>query len=76
MARYTETVVEPRRDVIRSVLRRGMANGQLRPDLDVEIAMLTLTGAAMSRGKYDTVEHNEDFAEHVVDSLLLGLAPR
>jgi AcrR family transcriptional regulator len=76
MARYAETVVEPRRDVIRSVLRRGMANGQLRPDLDVEIAMLTLTGAAMSRGKYDTVEHNPDFAEHVVDSLLLGLAPR
>ena len=76
MARYAETVVEPRRDVIRSVLRRGMANGQLRPDLDVEIAMLTLTGAAMSRGKYDTVGHNEDFAEHVVDSLLLGLAPR
>jgi len=58
------------------VLRSGMASGQLRPDLDVEIAMLTLTGAAMSRGKYDTVEHNEDFAEHVVDSLLLGLAPR
>ena len=76
MARYAETVVEPRRDVIRSVLRRGMANGQLRPDLDVEIAMLTLTGAAMSRGKYDTVGHNEDFAEHVVDSLLLGLPPR
>ena len=76
MARYAETVVEPRRDVIRSVLRSGMASGQLRPDLDVEIAMLTLTGAAMSRGKYDTVGHNEDFAEHVVDSLLLGLAPR
>ncbi len=76
MARYAETVVEPRRDVIRSVLRRGMANGQLRPDLDVEIAMLTLTGAAMSRGKYDPVVHSADFAEHVVDSLLLGLAPR
>ena len=37
---------------------------------------LTLTGAAMSRGKYDTVEHNADFAEHVVDNLLLGLMPR
>ncbi len=76
MARYAETVVEPRRDVIRSVLRRGMANGQLRPDLNVEIAMLTLTGAAMSRGKCDTVGHNADFAEEVVDSLLLGLTPR
>ena len=76
MARYAETVVEPRRDVIRSVLRRGIATGQVRADLDVEIAMLTLTGAAMSRGKYETVPHDAEFAARVVDSLLLGLAPR
>src|SRR5712691_621404 len=37
MARYTETVVEPRRDVIRSVLHRGVATGELRPDIDVEV---------------------------------------
>src|SRR6266581_527414 len=36
MARYTETVVEPRREVIRSVLRRGVASGELRPDVDLE----------------------------------------
>jgi AcrR family transcriptional regulator len=76
MARYTETLVEPRRNVIRSVLRRGIENGQVRPDIDVEIAMLTLTGTAMSRGKCETVERNAEFAERVVDSLLLGLAPR
>ncbi|HWG12902.1 MAG TPA: TetR/AcrR family transcriptional regulator, partial [Streptosporangiaceae bacterium] len=49
MTRYAETVVEPRRDVIRSVLRRGIEAGQLREDLDIEIVLLTLTGAAMSR---------------------------
>ncbi|MGA2828571.1 MAG: TetR/AcrR family transcriptional regulator [Streptosporangiaceae bacterium] len=76
MARYTETLVEPRRNVIRSVLRRGIENGQVRPDIDVEIAMLTLTGAAMSRGKCETVERNAEFAERVVDNLLLGLSPR
>lgn len=39
MARYTETVVEPRRDVIRSVLHRGIESGELRPDTDVEVAL-------------------------------------
>jgi AcrR family transcriptional regulator len=76
MARYAETVVEPRRDIIRSVLRRGIETGQIRPDLDVEVAMLTLTGAAMSRGRCEIVPHDEEFAARVVDSLLLGLSPR
>src|SRR5579859_5747842 len=30
MARYVETMLEPRREVIRSVLRRGVATGELR----------------------------------------------
>jgi AcrR family transcriptional regulator len=76
MARYAETVIEPRRDVIRSVLRRGIESGQLRADLDIEIILLTLTGAAMSRGRCEIVPHDGEFAERVVDSLLLGLAPR
>ncbi|MBV9795020.1 MAG: TetR/AcrR family transcriptional regulator [Actinobacteria bacterium] len=76
MARYADTVVEPRREVIRAVLRRGIETGQLRPDLDIEIILLTLTGAAMSRGRCEIVPHDGEFAERVVDSLLLGLAPR
>jgi AcrR family transcriptional regulator len=76
MARYADTVVEPRREVIRAVLRRGIETGQLRPDLDIEIILLTLTGAAMSRGRCEIVPHDGEFAERVVDSLLLGLTPR
>ncbi|HEY4462104.1 MAG TPA: TetR/AcrR family transcriptional regulator [Streptosporangiaceae bacterium] len=76
MARYGETVIEPRRDHIRSVLRQGISNGQLRPDTDVEIAMLTLTGAALARGKYESIPRNQEFAERIVDSMLLGLIPR
>jgi AcrR family transcriptional regulator len=76
MARYGETVVEPRRNHIRSVLRHGIETGQLRPDTDVEIAMLTLTGAALARGKYESIPRNQEFAERVVDSMLLGLTPR
>src|ERR1700746_2345857 len=40
MARYKETVVEPRHEALRAVIRRGIETGQLRPDTDVEIAML------------------------------------
>ena len=51
MARYKETVVEPRREAMRAVIRRGIQTGELRPDTDVEIAMLTLTGAIMAHEK-------------------------
>src|ERR1700751_4870609 len=44
MARYKETVVQPRRELMRSVIRRGIATGELRADVDVEIAVLALTG--------------------------------
>jgi AcrR family transcriptional regulator len=74
MARYRETVLEPRRDVIRGVLRRGAANGELRADVDIDAALFMLTGAVIGRGKFDTIPPG--YVERVVDELLQGLAPR
>jgi AcrR family transcriptional regulator len=76
MARYVETMLEPRREVIRSVLRRGVAAGELRPDADIEVALFMLTGAVLARGKYDPASFPPGYVERVVDELLLGLAPR
>src|SRR6516165_8353576 len=76
VARYKEQVVEPRRELIRSALRRGIASGELRPDTDVEIAMLTLTGAVMARGKHDGTPAEPGFAARVVDELMRGIAAR
>jgi len=76
MARYVETMLEPRREVIRSVLRRGVAAGELRPDADIEVALFMLTGAVLARGKYDPGSFPPGYVERVVDELLLGLAPR
>ena len=76
MARYTETVVEPRRDVIRSVLRRGVASGELRPDVDLEVALFMLTGAIIGRGKHQPEGISAGYARRVVDELLAGLTPR
>jgi AcrR family transcriptional regulator len=72
MARYKETVVQPRRDAMRAVIRRGIQAGDLRPDTDVEIAMLTLTGAIMANEK----TFDDEFATRLVDGLLLGLTAR
>jgi AcrR family transcriptional regulator len=73
MERYRETVVEPRRDVIRGVLRRGTTTGELRPDVDIEAALYMLTGAVIARGKYDAIPPG--YVEQVVGELLRGLAP-
>jgi AcrR family transcriptional regulator len=74
MTRFIETVVEPRREVVRSVLRRGVATGELRDDADIEAALYLLRGAALA-----STGHQEpagpDYAERVVDTLLRGLAP-
>jgi AcrR family transcriptional regulator len=38
-----QRIVEPRRDLMRQVLRRGVAGGELRADLDIEVVMAMLT---------------------------------
>ncbi len=74
MSRYVETVIEPRREVMRSVLRRGVTTGELRPDTDVEVALFMLSGAVLARGKHQPEGIAEGFAERVVDELLRGLS--
>jgi AcrR family transcriptional regulator len=74
LARYRDTVVEPRREIMRQVLRRGIGTGELRPDTDVEVAVLTVTGAVMARGKDEPAQRAPDFAARVVDQLLRGIA--
>jgi AcrR family transcriptional regulator len=76
LQRYKQNVVEPRREVIRSVLRRGIASAELRPDADIEVAVAMLTGAVMSQGKHYPELIPADYPERVADHVLLGLAPR
>jgi hypothetical protein len=76
MARYKETVVEPRREALRAVIRRGVETGELRADTDVEIAMLTLTGVVMAQEKSAAPTLDAAFAARLVDGLLLGLSIR
>ncbi len=47
--RYVEAVIRPRRAMVRSVLERGVAEGVLRPDLDVALLADILVGPIILR---------------------------
>lgn len=75
MCRYQEAVIEPRREQYREVLRRGVANGEMRPDLDVERATVMLTSTLLFVCKlYPAFEVTEDYCVGLVDDLLRGAA--
>jgi AcrR family transcriptional regulator len=70
-----QRVLEDRRDVTRSVLRRGIATGELRPDTDVELATVLLSAPGMMSllGFAPRLDH-DDLAERAVDTVLRGIA--
>jgi AcrR family transcriptional regulator len=75
MSKYVETVVQPQRDVVRSVLRRGVATGELREDTDIDAATFLLNGAVLA-GMYGPEPVDQRHAKRVVEELLRGLGAR
>ncbi len=74
-AEYFQRVIVPRRRWLHEILRDGVARGELRPDLDVEVAALAMVGPMMlptpGRGLNP---RGEDLARRVFDVLWPGLA--
>jgi AcrR family transcriptional regulator len=75
MDTYIQTVVQPRRDMVRSVLRRGVATGELREETDIEAASFLLDGAVLA-SMYGPGPVDARYARRVVEELLRGLAAR
>jgi AcrR family transcriptional regulator len=75
MARYVETVVQPQRDLVRAVLRRGVATGELRENTDIEAATILLNGAVLA-SMYGHGHIDTKHARRVVEELLRGLGAR
>jgi AcrR family transcriptional regulator len=73
---YVETVIDPRRELVRTVLRRGIATGELREEINVEAAVDLLTGAVLARPRATAERTDRGYARRVVDELLTGLASR
>jgi len=76
MHRVYQSVIEPRREVMREVLRRGIETGELRPDLDIELTLLMLSGPTVAQNimKWNPLVIDEGFAEALVDAVLRGAA--
>ncbi|MCX5366792.1 TetR/AcrR family transcriptional regulator [Streptomyces sp. NBC_00124] len=75
-AAYHGTVITPRRDLGLEILRRGRLNGELRPDVDLELAIDMFVGPLLIRS---FARHDPDLpdglAEQIVDNALHGLRP-
>ncbi|SCF22758.1 transcriptional regulator, TetR family [Micromonospora matsumotoense] len=70
-----QNIIEPRRKLMREVLRRGVASGELRADLDIEVAMALLTGPMLVQRLLRWHPDLDDrlLPEKVVDGVLDGL---
>ncbi|MFF4529821.1 TetR/AcrR family transcriptional regulator [Streptomyces sp. NPDC001407] len=74
---YHRTVILARRATVRTVLRRGVATGELRSDLDVQLLSDLFVSPMLSRAMFDEWEDlPEGLAEEIVDAVMEGARPR
>jgi AcrR family transcriptional regulator len=79
LQRFREVAIEPRRAMVRAVLVRGMASGELRPDLDMELTIAMLNGTVVWHTKWAGMVGEElpaELPERVVDQVLAGIMSR
>ncbi|MEU9343820.1 TetR/AcrR family transcriptional regulator [Streptomyces sp. NPDC048278] len=73
---YHATVVAPRRGLALDILRRGQADGELRGDVDLELAVDMVVGPLLTRLLLSPgTGLSEADTELFVDALLEGLRP-
>jgi AcrR family transcriptional regulator len=70
---YNERLVKPRREEGRRLLQRGIANGEFRPDIDIEAALDALYGAFYGRLLAWLEPLDPAWAERLCDTVLRGL---
>ena len=68
-------LVEDRREITRSVLRRGISTGELRPDTDIELAAVLLSAPnTMTSLGFSPMLGKDELAERTVDMVLHGIS--
>ena len=74
--RGVQKIVEPRRELMRQVLRRGMDAGELRADLDVDLVMAMLTGPLIAQSVvgWNPKLDRTTLPERLVDTLWPAIA--
>ena len=71
---FYENLVAPRREVMAKVLRRGVARGELREDLDIELAVDLLAGPWVYRLLISGGELPDIDPQALLDLVLSGIA--
>jgi hypothetical protein len=73
-----QDIIEPRRNVVRSVLRRGIDTGELRPDLDIEVTLAMLIGPVLIQRmlRWHPGLDADKLPAQVVDVIMAGIAAR
>ncbi|MFJ3301940.1 TetR/AcrR family transcriptional regulator [Streptomyces sp. NPDC086549] len=75
-AAYHTCVITPRRNQGLEVLRRGQLNGELREDVDLELANDMIVGPMLVRSVLrPDADLPEGLSEEIVDTVLAGLRP-
>ncbi|AJT67524.1 hypothetical protein T261_5908 [Streptomyces lydicus] len=75
-AEYHETVVRARHEALLTVLRRGVARGEIRADRAIETIADLFVGPMLARAMlHDWKELPEGLAEDIVDMVLEGVRP-
>ncbi len=75
-AAYHASVIAPRRDLALDLLRRAQANGEIRADIDLDLANDMFVGPMLVRSVMrPDADLPEGLAEQIVDAVLDGLRP-
>ncbi|WBB71600.1 TetR/AcrR family transcriptional regulator [Micromonospora sp. WMMD1128] len=73
-----EAIIEPRRQAMREVLRRAVDSGELRADIDIEVAMALLTAPILTQRMLPWHPEWDEriLPGRIVDAVLDGLRAR
>lgn len=76
--RYHQTVIEPRRARMREVLARGVARGEIRDDVDLDLLGELIVAPMLARTLLRPGASLDDpnLSATIVDTLLQGVAPQ
>jgi AcrR family transcriptional regulator len=70
---YAEAVIVPRRRALKQLLEAAQSRGDLRSDLDLEVAVDMITGPVILRKLFGSIRPNDPlWEEKLVDGLLAG----
>ncbi len=70
-----QQLIGPRREMVKTILRRGVERGELRADCDLDLALDLLVGPLTQRQLVTGGALTAPFIDSLIDAALHGLQP-